>query len=292
MDMNTLRVFTQVIERGSFTAAGKSLNMPTSTVSKRISKLEEDLGVRLLVRTTRSLSMTDAGRTFYDSCVRALGELDTVLDILSDAQATPRGVVRVHAPPEHGVTTQITNAFLHEHPEVRVEMTFSARDINIIEEGFDVAIIAGSPTNLSVVAHKLMDSPFVLVASPAYSRAHGTPRTPKELSEHACVLFSATQTHFTLDDDTKIPVRGRVAANHLLAVRDAALAGHGIALLPELACSDELRAGELVALLPAHAPSPVPLYITYPAGRYMPAAVRAYITFARSHFSGLAQKPT
>ena len=188
----------------------------------------------------------------------------------------------------------LVNEFLSVCPEVRVDIDFSSRAVNILEEGYDAAIHAGPVTNMSVVAHKLMDSPFSIVASPSYVRRRGKPRQASDLLEHDCIVFGASSVNArwtlgTTSEPIEVSVRGRVATNHLHAVRDAALAGHGIALLPRLACQSELAAGRLCAVLPELSPSPVPLYITYPAGRYLPAATRAFVDFVKANFRRVAE---
>ncbi len=293
-DLNHVHVFVSVVQRGSFTAAGKALGVPTSTVSRRVARLEEDLGVRLLLRTTRKLSLTDAGQLYYERSVRVLAELEEAEHILSQAQVIPRGKVRLAVPTEHHLSMELINSFLAVYPQVRVEVDFSNRTVNILEEGYDASIHVGQLTNLSVVARKLLDSPFSLVASPSYLQRCGQPQSASDLSSHDCIVFGASSVHahWVLAGKPKplqVPIRGRLAVNHLLAARDAAVAGHGIALLPTLACGAEIQTGKLRTVLPELSPPSVPIYLTYPAGRYLPAAVRALVTFFQEHFHTAAQ---
>ncbi len=288
-DLNDVQVFVRVVEAGSFTAAGKQLQLPTSTVSRRVARLEEQLDVRLLQRTTRKLSLTEAGQLYFERSVRVLAELDEAENILSQARQSPKGRVRLAVPLEQGITMQLVNDFLQLCPEVRVEAEFTSRNVNIIEEGFDASIHAGPLANLSVVAFKLIESNFSIVSSENYLARKGRPQSLAELGEHDCLIFgpSSVNAYWELSSGNgalKLPVRGRFAANSLQAVKEAALAGHGLALLPHLACVQELESGQLIRLFPKSSPPAVPIYLTYPAGRFLPAAVRAFVDFVKERF--------
>lgn len=292
-DLNDVLVFVQVVASGTFTAAGQALHLPTSTVSRRVSRLEEQLGVRLLQRTTRKLSLTEAGQVYHERGVELFSELEQTENLLADAQVTPRGRVRATAPLEHGISMRIVAPFIEAHPEVRVDLELTNRSVNIIEEGYDAAICAGPVASLSVVAHKLMDSPFLIVASPGYIERRGAPESVDELAEHDCIIFGPTSgsSTWTLPGDEgprAISVHGRIALNHMTAVRDATLAGLGIALLPEITCRAAVACGDLVVVLPGVAPPPVPIWITHPAGRFLPSAVKAFVTHVRTNFASLA----
>jgi len=292
-DLNDVLIFLQVVKSGSFTAAGQDLGVPTSTVSRRVSRLEEQLGVQLLQRTTRKLSMTDAGRLYFEQGTSTFAGLEEAENQLADAQASPKGRVHATAPLEHSVSMRLVTPFLERYPDVRVDLELTNRSVNIIEEGYDASIYAGPIANLSVVAHKLMDSPFRLVASPEYLATRAPPQRPTDLSDHDCVLFGAASSGatWTLPDeggDVAVQVRGRVAINHLAGVLHATLAGLGVALLPELVCGPDIAGGRLVVLLPGVAPPPVPVWITHPAGRYLSPAVRAFVTHVRENFADLA----
>ncbi len=292
-DLNDVLVFLQVVTSGSFTAAGRALSLPTSTVSRRVSRLEEQLGVRLLQRTTRKLSLTAAGQLYHERGTAFFAELELAENMLADAQANPRGRVRATAPLEHGISMRIVAPFIQAHPDVRVDLELTNRSVNIIEEGYDAAICAGPIPSLSVVAHKLMDSPFLVVASADYLERRGAPQRVSELSEHDCVVFgpaSASSTWTLPGDDgpVQIPVHGRIAVNHMAAVRDATIAGLGLALLPEIICGEAVAAGQLQVVLPGVAPAAVPVWITHPAGRFLPPAVKAFVAHVRENFAELA----
>ncbi len=292
-DLNDVLVFLQVVASGTFTAAGRALHLPTSTVSRRVSRLEEQLGVRLLQRTTRKLSLTEAGQLYHERGIALFAELEQTENLLADAQANPRGRVRATAPLEHGISMRIVAPFIEAHPDVRVDLELTNRSVNIIEEGYDAAICAGPIASLSVVAHKLMDSPFLIVASPSYIERHGAPQSIEDLPEHDCVIFGPTSgsSTWTLPGDDgpqHVAVHGRIAVNHMAAVRDATIAGLGIALLPEIICCGAVGRGELKVLLPGIAPPAVPVWITHPAGRFLPPAVKAFVAHVRDNFADLA----
>lgn len=291
-DLNDVLIFLQVVTSGSFTAAGRELGVPTSTVSRRVSRLEEQLGVQLLQRTTRKLSLTDAGRLYYDRGTATFAGLDEAENMLAEAQANPKGRVRATAPLEHSGSMRLVTSFLELYPDVRLDLELTNRTVNIIEEGYDASIHAGPIVNLSVVAHKLLDSPFRIVASPEYLSKRGAPETAADLSEHDCIVFGSASSGSTWalpseGEERQVQVRGRIAVNHMSGVRDAAIAGLGIALLPEITCGSNVARGELAVLLPGIAPPAVPLWITHPGGRYLAPAVRAFVTHVRENFARL-----
>jgi len=293
-DLNDVVVFTKVVEARSFTAAAKLLGLPTSTVSRRVSRLEAELGVRLLQRTTRKLSLTEAGQLYYERGVRALAELEDAENLLAESRSEPRGRVKVLAPVEQTITVQVINEFLVAHPQVRVDLECTSREPNIIQEGYDVAIHVGAVTNLSVVAHKLVDSEFVMVASADYLKRTPAPATAAALADHDCLILGdssakATWTLFGVGgSELRVPVRGRLAVNHLQALRAAVLAGLGIAALPTVVCREDVEAGRLKPVLPGIAPAPIPIYVTYPSGKFLAPAVRVFVDFMRGRFAEVA----
>ena len=291
-DLNDVIVFTRVVEAGTFTAAAHTLGLPKSTVSRRVSRLEGALGIQLLARTTRKLSLTDAGQRYYDCAARLLNELKETESALTEAQVVPKGRVRVVAPAEHSISSQLVARFLEVYPQVRVDIEFTSRQVNILEEGFDAAISAGAVDNLSVVAFKLIDSPFRIVASASYLERAGTPNSPQQLKDHACLAFGPPlpTTTWTLRDgdrSLRLQITPRATFNNLAAVHTSALAGHGIALLPTLVCGSDIDRGHLVAILPAASPAAIPVWLTYPAGRNRSRAARAFIDFVKANFASL-----
>jgi len=294
-DLNDVLVFTKVVELRSFTAAGQALGLPNSSISRKVTRLEEHLGAKLLHRTTRKLSLTDAGQLYYERSVRLVAGLEEAENMIANTQATPRGRVKMVAPPEHVFTMQLVNEFLELYPEVRVDLRFTAEPVNIIHEGYDIAILAGAVSNLSVTAAKLFDSPFQLVASPGYLKRRGTPKTVSDLADHDCVIFgrsSASDTWELRDgaETVRVPVHGRLAANHLGGISAAVLAGHGIGLLPYVGVREDIEAGAMVPVLKSCAPPSVPIYVTYESGKLLAPAVRVLLEHVKKHFASKASK--
>lgn len=287
-DLNDIRVFLEVVDQGSFTAAGKKLGLPTSTVSRRIGRLEAQLGARLLQRTTRKLSVTDAGRIYYQHSERALLALDEAKQAVTQMQATPKGSVRMTAPVEFQPLVPVLADFLKRYPEVRVSLELSNRHVDVIKEGFDLAIRAGELRDSSLVAKQLATAHFVLVASPDYLKQHGTPTKIEELRDHDCILGIAngSQSTWRLCSKNKtvsIPVSGRMSLNHLGAALLAAEKGLGIAHLPRMRCGRSLKEGRVVELLPNSCPTMGKVSAVYPSREFMSPAVRALIDHLVEH---------
>src|SRR5215470_7164846 len=191
MDLNEIAVFTRVVQAGSFTAAARLLGMPKSTVSRKVAELEERLRARLLQRTTRKLSLTDAGRTYFDYGVRIVNELEAAEAAVGSLQEKPRGLLRVTAGVNNTWLGEIVAEFLKRYPEVQLEMLCTGRSVDLVEERFDLGIRAGALADSSLVARSLGSATWFLVATPAYLKRRRRPRTPDDLKEHACLLFGA-----------------------------------------------------------------------------------------------------
>ena len=288
-NLNDLRVFVEAVDSGGFTAAARQLGAPPSTVSRRVARLERRLATRLLHRTTRTLRLTDAGQRYYERGKRVLEELEDAERELAQLQGHPRGRVRVAAPLEHSITMRLVSRFLLKHPDVKVELFLTNRFVDLFEDGFDVSIQPGTPPDkTSLLAFKLMDSAFRLVASPEYLTEKGEPASPPDLAAHDCIMFGtsvdAVWSLSGASGPVNIPVRGRLAVNHLLSAKDAATSGLGIAMLPAIVCDDEIRAGRLRVVLSEAPPPPVPIWVTHVGGRHISPAVRAFVDFAREQF--------
>lgn len=293
-DLNDVAVFVQVAQLGSFTAAGKALGLPTSTVSRRVARLEDALSARLIHRTTRKLNLSDAGHLYFDHCVQALLNLTHAEALLAESQAMPRGRVRIAAPPEHSITASLATAFLKKYTDVRIELELTNRSVDMVEDRYDAAIQVGTLPSSSLVATKLMDSPLRLVASPHYLSRMGEPADPQELSEHDCVLSGTSGTNRAWklprgNKTVRVRVTGRLVANHLGAILEAAVNGLGIAILPAITCGHDIRQGRLRVVLPDASPESVPVWIVYQGNRYVGPAVRAFIDFTKENFARIAE---
>jgi len=280
-DLNDLDVFCRVVEKAGFSHAAADLGVPASSVSRRIARLEESLGTRLLQRTTRTLHLTEAGRAYYDEVSRALSDIASAERSLEVTGGTPRGRVRVTTVSEPFVE-ELLYDFLDRFPEVSLEIDKSHRLVDLVAEGFDVAIRAGSLSDSSLVAHRLLTSGPIIVGAPSYLEKRGTPTTVADLRDHDCVVFGssvagATWTLRTSRGETKVSVSGRVAVNAFQAAVAACCRGLGLGLFAKHFIEERLARGELVEVLAEAAPSPTGLWVVYPSRTLVAPAVRALI---------------
>jgi DNA-binding transcriptional LysR family regulator len=280
-DLNDLDVFCRVVERASFSRAAADLGVPASSVSRRLARLEESLGVRLLQRTTRRLHLTEAGRAYYDEVSRALSDIESAEMALQVTQGSPRGRVRVTTVSEPFVEGLLYD-FLERFPEVSLEIDKSHRTVDLVAEGFDVAIRAGSLPDSSLVAHRLLTSGPVVVGAPSYLERRGVPMSISDLRHHDCVVLGssvagATWTLHTARGEARVGVTGRVAVNAFQAAVEACCRGLGLGLFARYFIEARLASGELVQVLPEVAPSPTGLWVVYPSRTLVAPAVRALI---------------
>lgn len=284
MDLNLVTAFVRVVEGQSFTEAGKALGLPKSSVSRRVSELEKELGVRLLHRTTRKLTLTEAGRTYFEQAERALLGLDAAAEAASGLDREPRGVVRFTAPIEVGVMSisDVLSDFTRKYPDIHVDLSLDSTAVNLAEEGFDIGIRTGHTLDPSVVVRRLGSIEIGLFASTDYVARRGSPRTLGELSQHDCVLLRAQQQkaiwRLTGPDDalSSVEVRGRISTDETLFVWQAVRSGLGIGLLPKHGVSTCVEAGKLppfVHVLPDYAVRGDELQVVVPAGAKRPHRV-------------------
>ncbi len=289
-DLNDLYLFTVVVERGSFTAAAQAAGLTTSRISRRIGALEERLGVRLLHRTTRKLSLTAIGERYYQHCRAMVSEAAAAAEVVEQTQTSPRGRVRVTCPAFTGQSAlgPILTGFMRQYPEVRITLAATDRFIDLIEEGYDVAIRfrAAALEDSSLVARALGESRSYLVASPALLARHGRPAQVEDLLRLPSVGKRRHDTayNWTLSDargETRvIPHQPQLEADDWQVIKHAALAGLGVAALPDELCRDEVNAGALAILLPAWQLPSATLHIIYTSRRGLIPAVRAFIDYA------------
>ncbi|MDC0744936.1 LysR family transcriptional regulator [Polyangium mundeleinium] len=283
MDLNQILVFVRVVQAGSFSAAARHLGLPKSTVSRKISELEERMGARLLQRTTRKLSLTDAGRIYYERTAAILGEIEEAEQAVGRLQAAPRGLLRVTVPLGFDMLGPIVAEFLERHPDVQIQMVCTDRRVDLVEERFDMAIRAGPLQDSMLVARHLGTAKTALVAAPSYCKRHGIPQTPADLQKHSCVAFgvNATPNVWIFESGgkrTEVRITPRLTVNDQELIREAVLAGVGIAWLPEHLYTDGLRKGHLRRLLPEWgAPADVPVHALYPTTRQLSPKVVAFI---------------
>jgi DNA-binding transcriptional LysR family regulator len=279
--------FVAVVERGSFTAAAEQLGLSRAAVSKLVSRLEARLRARLLNRTTRSLSLTEAGQVFLDSARRGLREIAEAESAVARLQGAPRGILRLNAPMSFGIlhVAPAVTAFLARFPELRIDMRLDDRRVDLVEEGFDVALRIGELRDSSLVARRLCGCPRVVCATPAYLRARGEPQAPEDLGRHSAIVYSYADApgawEFTGPDGATatFDVAGPVQVNNSLALREVLLGDAGLALVPRFVVGPDLRSGRLKAVLTAYRPREQAVYAVYPGRRHVSPKVRAFVDF-------------
>ena len=281
--------FTRVVQSGSFSAASERLRMAPSVVSKHVSKLEARLGVRLLNRSTRKLSLTEAGAAYYAHCLRILQAWEESKRVVTHLQAEPAGRLRVSALASfsNAALAPMLPAFFRRCPKVELEIVCSDRSVDLAEDGFDLALRVTDRPADHLVARKLADIRFQVCASPAYLERHGSPRTPADLTRHRCLAYPQTLAagawRFTLEGErgtTEAPVHSVFQANSVETLRALVIAGEGLALLPSYAIGEELRSGRMVLPMPAYRGlNEAALFAVYLPDRYGSPARRAFVDF-------------
>ncbi len=292
-DLTAIAAFVRVVELGSFSAAARELSLAKSTVSKRIAALEGRLGALLLHRTTRTLRMTEVGAAYFDRCLAVLAAAEEAERAVTRMQGVPRGRLRVSAPMSFGQRYLASSVarFLQDHPEVEVDLDLSDRMVDVVGEGFDVAIRVGALRDSSLIARRLAPSRSLVVGSPAYFHGRGRPRSPEELREHACLLYayqaSGDTWHFRgPSGPTAVRVQGRLRANNGDVLALAAQAGLGLALLPDFIVDADLRTGRLEPALAEFCRSEAVLHAVYPHARHLMPKVRAFVDLLAADFGG------
>jgi DNA-binding transcriptional LysR family regulator len=292
--LTSIRAFVKVVELGSFSEAGRQMRLSRSAISKYVGDLEQDLGVQLLNRTTRHASPTENGQAYFERALGVLADLDAADQAVAQAQATPRGLLRVNAPMSFG-TLQLGPAiadFMAANPELQIHLVLSDDQLDPTQGGFDVTLRIADLESSSLIARKIVGIERVICASPDYLAAHGEPTTPAELRTHALLtygfLLTGNQWKLTgKDGDHWIQPRWPLCVNNAEVLRDAAIAGRGVALLPTFIAGDALRAGKLRAFLSAYHAPPLSLYAVYPPTRHLAVKVRLFIDFLVARFSGV-----
>ena len=287
-----LRVFVAVAEAQSFSNAARALRIAKSAVSRQVSDLKSDLGARLLHRTTRSLSLTEAGRAYFERAARILADLDDANRAVGELQAAPRGRLRISAPMSFGFLHLMPalSDFMARYPEVVVDLAMNDRFVDLVNEGFDVAIRIATLPDSSLIARQLAPARRVICASPNYLSTHGAPRSPNDLKTHACLfnsnLPSAREWRFVSPDDVPVPVtvNGRLSVDNGDALRVAALCGLGLANLPTFIVGVDLQSGALATVLDSFVAQDLSISAVYPPSRHLSPTVRALIDFLVDRF--------
>jgi DNA-binding transcriptional LysR family regulator len=274
-----LRALCEVAGAGSFTAAAAALGRSTSSVSKQVHALESSLGVRLLNRTTRRVSLTEAGAQFYERAKEIIDSLAEAEDAAAELQAVPRGRLFATIPMDFGRSHMVPALcrFAESYPGVSLDIDLSDRHVDLVAEGFDVGVRIGVLTDSELVARRLGPSRMALVASPDYLVRKGTPADPRDLHAHDCIMYTLNATRSWKFGDVQIPIAPRHRVNNGEMIRALAVSGCGVAMLPTFLVGDDIRAGRLEMLLADRIDSHLSIYAVYPHRRSLTAKVRAFI---------------
>lgn len=288
----SMTVFRRVAELQSFSAAARELRLSNAAVSKHVAGLEDRLRARLLQRTTRKVSLTAAGSAYLERSARLLDELDELDQAAGQSASVPKGVLRVNAPAAFGVLhlAPLLPGVLAAHPELSLDVSFTDRFVDLVEEGVDlvVRIATELPDSATLVAQRLAATTQCLVATPGYLRRHGTPRTLADLARHECIVYgnAAAPWRFLVDGKPRaLSVTGRLRVDNSLAIRDAVLAGVGITMIPMFYVHELVRTNQLRVLLPRVARPPVWIHAVYPRQRHLSTKIRVFVEYLRTHLA-------
>ena len=295
MELGALTALVKVVQAGSFTRAAEAMHTQKAHLSRVITNLERELGVRLLERTTRSLSLTEVGREIFERAVGILGAVEDAERVAQRMLAEPRGVLKLTCGVEFGMIAvgRWIDAYLQRYPQVSVDADFTGRVIDIVHEGFDLAIRVGELPDSRLAARRLGELHYGLFASPDYLARRGIPGSPEDLAQHDLLVFTAGSHRVGWrlvqgSEIRRVEATARLRINNSFAVRDAAIQGLGIAQLPALVANAALSSAQLTRVLPDWHPPAVPVHALFPSNRYLTPKVRAFIDHAVHAFSAEA----
>lgn len=289
--LDDMMTFIKVVDCRSFTMAAERLGLSKSVVSRRMAEMENRLGVRLLNRTTRRLSLTEVGAAFYQRCVRIVGDVEEAEQAAGALHAAPRGRLRINAPLSFGIQhiAPALPRFLERYPELKVEMDLNDRYVDLVDEGYDVAVRIGRLKDSSLVARRLAPNRRVVAGSPAYLDRRGRPARPEDLANHDCLVYTnsptAEQWQFRIGEEIRsVRVEASLRSNNGEILHAAALAGLGLMVMPTFICGPDLAAGRLEAVLADCTVSESAVHAVYPHNRHLSPKVRAFVDFLGAHF--------
>lgn len=287
-----MKTFVRVVEAGSFTAVAAEQNTTQPTISRQIATLEQHLGARLLTRTTRALTPTDDGRAFYEHAQRVLETVAEAESVVGRRRGKPSGLLRLATPVVFGRLHVVPRlaAFLARYPDLSVEVVMSDSFTDLVEQGIDVAVRVGEVTDPGLIARRIGVVRRVTVAAPAYLKRKPAPRTPADLADHDCIVYTrlATGNRWTFESPegpVTVTVAGRFKADNSEAVREGVLGGLGIAVIPAFAFRQEIETAAVRVLLKNHEPKRLPMHAVYPSRRLLPLKVRAIVDYFAHEFS-------
>ncbi len=290
-ELDLIRTFLRVVERGTFSAVAREAGIGQPAVSKKIAALVAQLGAQLVRRSSGSQTMTEAGQDLYEAMLPVIDELDAARGRVGTRAIVPSGIVRVMMPPffgRHYVVPHLPG-FFERYPGIAIDLRASERTPNLVEEGLDLAIHTGELEDSAAIARKIASTPIVTVAAPAYLAKCGTPSTPAELADHRCVIFApfGAPIAWRFRSDAGLARHfpsGSLRTNDAELIRSAVLAGIGIGFAPGWLFSQEIATGAVISVLARFAPPPLPISAVHPAGRRLPARVRLFIEFLSTIF--------
>jgi DNA-binding transcriptional LysR family regulator len=291
--LNSIRAFTKVVQHGSFAAAARDLRLSRSAASKYVMELEEELGVQLLSRTTRSVTATENGQAYYERCLAILSDLEEADLAATRLQAEVRGLLRINAPMSFG-TLHLARAvadFMEKYPDLRIQLVLSDQQVDPVQEGFDITLRIADLPSSSMIARRIAPARRAICASPSYLARHGTPKHPDDLRGHACLTYGhlATGNQWKLtgpDGDHWIAIPWTLCTNNAEVLRDAAVQGRGIALLPSFIAGADFQQGRLATILTSYQAPEISIYAIYPETRHLSLKVRVFIDFLVERFGG------
>jgi len=289
--LDAMNAFAKVVASGSYAEAARRLGLTRSAVSKAVMELEQILGARLLDRTTRRVTPTEAGLAYYDRCVSILADVEETEIQISRLHDEPRGVLKINAPMSFGILYlgEAIAAFMARYPELRIELVLNDRFIDPLEEGVDVTVRIGALADSSLIARRLAPARLALVASPDYLATNGTPLVPHDLAKHRCLAYGhmAAVHRWQLmqgSEVVNVQISAALCSNNGEVLRTSALAGNGIAILPTFFVGPDIASGKLVQVLPDNPPPELGIFALYAPNRYLAAKTRVFIDFLSSRF--------
>jgi DNA-binding transcriptional LysR family regulator len=295
--LQSMRVFVSVAQLSGFSAAARQLRLSTAAVTRHVAALEDRLGARLLERTTRRVRLSEAGRVYLERCLECLQAVEDAEAAVSNLTRTPQGTLRVSAPIDLQLhVARVVSGFLAAHPQVTVDLRLSNRSVDLVEDGFDLGIDIMRPVYSPYVARLLCSSPLAFWAAPSYLRAHGRPRRPDDLAGHRHLLYSEPRLRdeFVLRRGrraSRVKLTPTLISNSAQSLHTALLDGLGVVVMPHLFVAEFHRAGLIEPLLDDWVLEPAQFHMFYPARRFVPAKVRAFIESLRGHFGDPPPNP-
>lgn len=291
--INDLRLFSSVARNGSMTKAGQELDVSPATISKRITRLEADLGTRLLNRTTRACSMTHEGLEFYERCQVILSYVEETQTALTNSNSNPQGVVRLSVPASFGrlYGVRLISEFLEMYPQMSVKLHFSDDVVDVVHDAFDVVVRFAELSDSTLVAKRIGEDRLVVVATPDYLASHGVPLSPSDLQDHNCLVQSNPAPHRrwpfrdTGGKEYVVAVSGNLESNNGEAILSALLQGIGITVRPLWEVQEHINTGRVREVLEEYKLAPVPIYVAYPSARQLSPKVRAFVDFVADRLS-------